>query len=194
MSFTGLGNVIGNISGVASKQNDAVNENKEDENTMAFENEKENDVIDEEAVEEKELDEAENVEDEAEDEDFDGIEDLKPDAENVQDNAGIYKLLEDEINGMDISAEQKTEKIQKLGEKGQEDLWLTDEFGETEAGKWLMENAHKYGFILRFPEGKENITGYMYESWHYRYVGEKHAEAVYKQNVTLEEYLDIVQY
>lgn len=157
MSFTGLGNVIGNISGVASKQNDAVNENKEDENTMAFENEKENDVIDEEAVEEKELDEAENVEDEAEDEDFDGIEDLKPDAENVQDNAGIYKLLEDEINGMDISAEQKTEKIQKLGElKSQKvNIMLV---GSTGSGKSSTVNALFDMNIAKVGEGVDPET------------------------------------
>lgn len=58
-----------------------------------------------------------------------------------------------------------------IGEKGQEDLWLTEEFGETPAGKWLVENAHNYGFILRFPEGKEDVTGFMYESWHFRYLG-----------------------
>lgn len=78
-----------------------------------------------------------------------------------------------------------------IGEKGQEDLWLTEEFGETPAGKWLLENAHKYGFILRFPEGKENVTGFMYESWHYRYLGKEMAEEVHQAGVTLEEYLGI---
>ena len=90
-------------------------------------------------------------------------------------------------------SEHQTGLAWDIGEKGQEDLWLTDEFGETKAGKWLMENAHQYGFILRFPKGKEHITGYMYESWHYRYVGVKYAEAIHKQDVTLEEYLNIVQ-
>lgn len=91
-------------------------------------------------------------------------------------------------------SEHQTGLAWDIGEKTQKDLWLTEEFGETEAGKWLMENAHKYGFILRFPKDKENITGYMYESWHYRYVGVKHAAEIYKQDVTLEEYLAIVQY
>lgn len=54
--------------------------------------------------------------------------------------------------------------------------------------KWLFENAHKFGFILRYPEGKEEITGYRYEPWHYRYVGKELAEKLYKQNLTLEEY------
>ncbi|RHW34902.1 D-alanyl-D-alanine carboxypeptidase family protein [Lysinibacillus yapensis] len=78
-----------------------------------------------------------------------------------------------------------------IGEKGKEDLWLTEEFGETEAGKWLVENAHNYGFILRYPPGKENITGYMYESWHFRYLGVDLATKVKNAKVTLEEYLGI---
>ncbi|WP_332646359.1 M15 family metallopeptidase [Lysinibacillus sp. 54212] len=78
-----------------------------------------------------------------------------------------------------------------IGEKGQEDLWLTSEFGETEAGRWLVNNAHKYGFILRYPKGKENVTGYMYESWHFRYLGKELAEKVYQSRLTLEEYLKI---
>lgn len=78
-----------------------------------------------------------------------------------------------------------------IGEKGKEDLWLTDEFGESEAGKWLVDNAHNYGFILRYPPGKENITGYMYESWHFRYLDKDLAAKVKESNLTLEEYLGI---
>ena len=78
-----------------------------------------------------------------------------------------------------------------IGEKGRQDLWLTAEFGETPAGQWLMNNAHLYGFILRYPQGKENITGFMYESWHYRYVGVEHAAPIYNAQTTLEEYLNI---
>lgn len=78
-----------------------------------------------------------------------------------------------------------------IGEVGREDLWLTAEFGETPAGKWLIDNAHVYGFILRYPEGKEHITGYMYESWHFRYLGVELATKVKQANVTLEEYLGI---
>lgn len=62
-------------------------------------------------------------------------------------------------------------------------------FAETAAYEWLCENAHKYGFILRFPENKTDITGYSYESWHYRYVGVDHATEMHKNNLTLEEYL-----
>ncbi len=78
-----------------------------------------------------------------------------------------------------------------IGEQGQEDLWLTEQFGETAAGKWLMDHAHQYGFILRYPKGKEDITGYRYESWHYRYVGVEKATAIKNSSVTLEEYLGI---
>lgn len=78
-----------------------------------------------------------------------------------------------------------------VGEVGREDLWLTSEFGETPAGQWLVANAHHYGFILRYPKGKEAITGFMYESWHFRYLGVELATKVYESGLTLEEYLGI---
>lgn len=78
-----------------------------------------------------------------------------------------------------------------VGEVGKEDLWLTAEFGETPAGKWLVDHAHEHGFILRYPEGKEHLTGFMYESWHFRYVGKEAAAKIKAQNVTLEEYLGV---
>lgn len=78
-----------------------------------------------------------------------------------------------------------------IGEKGREDLWLTSAFGETKAGKWLVNNAHSHGFILRYPKGKEHITGFMYESWHFRYLGVETATKVVNSGVTLEEYLGI---
>ena len=56
--------------------------------------------------------------------------------------------------------------------------------------KWLEENAYKYGFIVRYPKGKEKITGYIYEPWHLRYIGEK-AEFLTKHNLTLEEYYEM---
>ena len=63
-------------------------------------------------------------------------------------------------------------------------------FAETAAFEWLQKHAHEYGFILRFPENKTDITGYSYESWHYRYVGVEHAAKIHEQGITLEEYLD----
>jgi D-alanyl-D-alanine carboxypeptidase len=69
------------------------------------------------------------------------------------------------------------------------DYELTDAFGDTPEGKWLSSHAHEFGFILRYPEGKEEITGYNYESWHLRYVGLFVAAEIYKKDITLEEYL-----
>ena len=66
---------------------------------------------------------------------------------------------------------------------------LTNEFGETPEGLWLAGNAHRFGFILRYPKEKEHITGYLYEPWHFRYVGEKVATEIYEKGLTLEEYI-----
>ena len=59
----------------------------------------------------------------------------------------------------------------------------------TAEAKWLKENCYKYGFILRYPPEKTHITGIIYEPWHYRYVGEEHAERIMELGITLEEYL-----
>lgn len=67
---------------------------------------------------------------------------------------------------------------------------LSDDYGNTEEGKWLAENAYLFGFIIRFPKGKEEITGYQYEPWHIRYVGLAAAKEIYEQNLTLEEFLE----
>lgn len=61
-----------------------------------------------------------------------------------------------------------------------------DNFDKTKAFQWVFNNAHKYGFILRYPKDKIYITGYKYEPWHYRYVGKK-AIYLYENNLTLEE-------
>ena len=55
--------------------------------------------------------------------------------------------------------------------------------------EWLINNSYKYGYILRYPEGKEKITGYMYEEWHYRYVGKETAKEVYESNLTYDEFI-----
>lgn len=65
---------------------------------------------------------------------------------------------------------------------------LTQEFENTEHFKWLIENSKKYGFILRYPKGKEAVTEIQYEPWHYRYVGEEVATYIMDNNLTLEEY------
>ncbi len=68
---------------------------------------------------------------------------------------------------------------------------LNESFGDTPEGKWLAANCYRYGFIIRYPKGKEHITGYMYEPWHVRYLGREVAEKVYNSGLTLEEYLGI---
>ena len=66
---------------------------------------------------------------------------------------------------------------------------LDDKQMETEDQQWLMENSWKYGFILRYPLDKSDITGIIFEPWHYRYVGKEAAKEIYEQDITLEEYL-----
>lgn len=65
---------------------------------------------------------------------------------------------------------------------------INSSFHGTDESNWLLENAYKYGFIIRFPKDKEKITGYKYEPWHYRYVGEDVAKVIYENDLTLEEY------
>lgn len=69
---------------------------------------------------------------------------------------------------------------------------LEEEFATTAEGIWVAKNAHKFGYILRYPEDKSEITGYAYEPWHIRYVGKKLAKHLYKNNLTLEEYYGYV--
>jgi len=65
---------------------------------------------------------------------------------------------------------------------------LEESFADTPEAKWLADNAYKYGFILRYPKGKELITGYNYEPWHFRYLGRKLAADVSKSGLTYDEY------
>ncbi len=68
---------------------------------------------------------------------------------------------------------------------------ITDEFKDTDEGKWVAANCYKYGFIIRYPADKEDVTGYMYEPWYIRYLGEETAQTVYDSGLCLEEYLGI---
>ncbi len=68
---------------------------------------------------------------------------------------------------------------------------LTEAFELTAAYQWLSQNAYKFGFILRYPKGKEDIPGYTYEPWHYRFVGREAATDIYVGNMTLEQYLQL---
>ena len=66
---------------------------------------------------------------------------------------------------------------------------LDPEFADTEAGQWLSEHAYEYGFVLRYPADKQDVTGIIYESWHYRFVGKTHAKLMKESGLCLEEYL-----
>ena len=68
---------------------------------------------------------------------------------------------------------------------------LDEGFGETAAGRWLSENSSTYGFILRYPKGKEEITSIEYEPWHFRYVGVDAAEIMAKEDICLEEFWNL---
>ena len=70
---------------------------------------------------------------------------------------------------------------------------INSSFDNTAEAKWMSDNAWKYGLILRYPKGKTNETGYMYESWHFRYVGKELAEKLYNNGdwITLETYFGI---
>ena len=63
-----------------------------------------------------------------------------------------------------------------------------DSFEKSRSYIWMKNNSYKYGFIERYPKDKEDITGYKYESWHYRYVGEKIAKYIHENNITFDEY------
>lgn len=65
---------------------------------------------------------------------------------------------------------------------------LTEAFDRTKEGKWLAKHAQEYGFIIRYPKGKEKITGYQYEPWHIRYIGNPFALCLTRYKLTLEEY------
>lgn len=69
------------------------------------------------------------------------------------------------------------------------DWALSQDFKDYPEGQWLDEHCQDYGFILRYPEGKEDITGYSYEPWHFRYVGKDAAKEIMSKGITFEEYL-----
>lgn len=64
-------------------------------------------------------------------------------------------------------------------------------FGDMSASDWLEQHAHEYGYILRYPEGKESVTGIIYSPWNYRYVGVEEAEKLYTSGLTMEEYYEV---
>ena len=75
-----------------------------------------------------------------------------------------------------------------VGQKS-DDVNLTSSFGRTKGGKWVAENCWRFGFILRYQEGWEDVTGYEYEPWHVRYVGLENARLIHEADMPLETYL-----
>ena len=69
---------------------------------------------------------------------------------------------------------------------------LEESFGQAKEGQWLKENAHDFGFIIRYERETTDITGYSYEPWHIRYVGKEVAKEIFEKNITLEEYLGAI--
>ncbi|GEM01258.1 D-alanyl-D-alanine carboxypeptidase [Halolactibacillus halophilus] len=94
----------------------------------------------------------------------------------------------DQFSAKPGASEHQTGLAMDVTVQGNDDVLLNQSFGNTEAGQYIKEQAHKYGFIIRYPEGKETITGYSYEPWHLRYVGEDVATEIYHNEWTLEEY------
>ena len=70
---------------------------------------------------------------------------------------------------------------------------LNDDFAMTDAAKWMAAHGWEYGFVIRFPADKTDITGIAYESWHLRYVGREHAAVMHEKNLCLEEYVEAIQ-
>ena len=67
--------------------------------------------------------------------------------------------------------------------------WQYDDWGQTDAGRWIYRNGWKFGFVLSYPDGQSDVTCYMYEPWHYRYVGREMAADIHATGLTLREYL-----
>lgn len=71
---------------------------------------------------------------------------------------------------------------------GVQSKYASGSFKNSKEYKWMKDNSYKFGYILRYPEGKEDVTGYSFEAWHYRYVGEEVAKYIYEHNITFDEY------
>lgn len=109
--------------------------------------------------------------------------------ERVMAEQGIEREEAEEIAGTEVANPGMSEHCLGLAVDiiTSEYTDLDEGFAETEAAKWLAENCADFGFVLRYPEGKEEITGIIYEPWHFRYVGTEAAEYMMAEGLTLEE-------
>lgn len=105
---------------------------------------------------------------------------------NVRKN-GLDDTLK--VSAMPGSSEHQTGLSMDVSTKAVSFL-LRERFAQTPEGEWLAQNAYKYGYIIRYPKGKERITGYSFEPWHLRYVGKELASHLYENDLTLEEYYE----
>jgi len=96
----------------------------------------------------------------------------------------------DEANRFSARPGQSEHQLGTTADFGGTAVDFSAEFASTDQGHWLAENAHYYGFALSYPEGKEDITGYIYEPWHYRYIGVDEAIKWKESGLTLKEYLE----
>ncbi len=97
---------------------------------------------------------------------------------------------EEEANRFSARPGQSEHQLGTAVDFGGTDADFTARFGQTKQGRWLAKNAHKYGFALSYPRDKESITGYIYEPWHFRYIGVDHARQWKQSGLTLKEYLE----
>ena len=86
-----------------------------------------------------------------------------------------------------IYARKKASQGEDISKKNSSQL--NTSFAETEEGQWVAANAHRFGFIVRYLKEYEDVTGYMYEPWHVRYVGKEQAQAIYESGVPMETYM-----
>ncbi len=92
----------------------------------------------------------------------------------------------DELVALPGTSEHQLGMAMDLAQKGSSQL--NSGFGKTKGGQWVNENAYRFGFIVRYQLGKEDITGYSFEPWHVRYVGKEHAKAIYESGEPMEIY------
>lgn len=105
---------------------------------------------------------------------------------NGMDTEDAYKDAEQSVAPAGFSEHETGLCVDIVAESNQR---MDETQEDTPENKWLQEHCAEYGFILRYPRGKEDITGFMYESWHFRYVGKEVAKEITEAGITLEEYL-----
>lgn len=111
--------------------------------------------------------------------------------ESLENGASYLVAYEDTCELMSVPGTSEYELGLAVDLVGREYQYLDNKQGNTATAKWLSENAYRFGFILRYPQGKESVTKREYEAWHFRYVGENVAHIINNEDLTLEEYLNI---